>query len=87
MKMYYVRKASHNTLKVGFLIVFARRPHYLWCPKSRWGCKWDNTSHTHLLFELLENIPRIFKKSLQKIIKIKKMFFILFGKKNHFQKN
>jgi hypothetical protein len=27
------------------------------------------------------------KKSLQKIIKIKKMFFILFGKKNHFQKN
>jgi len=66
MKMYYVNKAGHSTFKVGFLVVFARRPHHLWCPKSRWGCKWDNTSHTHLLFELLENIPRILKKNSSK---------------------
>jgi hypothetical protein len=53
MKMYLVREVGHNTFKVGFLIVFARRPHYLWCPKSKWECKWDNMSHTHLFFELL----------------------------------
>jgi hypothetical protein len=43
-----------------FLAVSARRAHYLWCPKNRWGCKWDKTNHTHLFFEVLENIPRIF---------------------------
>ncbi len=31
------RKASHSTFKIGFLNIFAGRPHCLWCPKSRWS--------------------------------------------------
>ncbi len=41
------------------------------CPTYIYGCKWDNTSHTCMLFYcfcdcFLRNIPRIFLKFLQK---------------------
>ncbi len=30
-------EAGHSTLKEGFLTVFTRGPHCLWCPESRWS--------------------------------------------------